>query len=102
MGTLGEAASVAEQYGVPVGWGESGVQFLLPGVASIPGRRFSTDQEASIWLKKVFAWYDARPSHLGFLWQQPDSNAKPTGTTYLPDPVRHPKTWAVLQERFPG
>lgn len=92
--TLAEAEAVAAANNVAVGMGEFAAQFDRPAGDS------PTDQEAAVWFREVFEWYNARPSHLAFLWRQADTSAIPAGSTYLVDPARHPLTWAVFQEYF--
>jgi hypothetical protein len=95
--TLADIDAMAAQYGVALGVGEAAAQFVLPGytVAGYP-----TDQEASVWLRRLLTWYDSRHTHMFNYWQA--TSDKVTGTDYVVDPVRQPKSFAVLKEFFPA
>ncbi len=95
--TLADIDAMAAQYGVALGVGEAAAQFVLPGytVAGYP-----TDQEASVWLRRLLTWYDSRHTHMFNYWQA--TSDKVAGTDYAVDPVRQPKSFAVLKEFFPA
>jgi hypothetical protein len=97
--TLSQADEIVALHDVPLGFGEFAAQYDLPGNSNSD---MASDEESAVWYTKLFAWYDARRTHQGFVWR-PDDGPRvfPSGTTYRPDPDRQPLTWAVFQRTYP-